>query len=285
MKSKSGWFESKVAIITGASSGIGRALALNLSENKSFLVLAARNETELKEVAHQCEKNGAQALVIPTDVANQQSCSQLIERAVKEFRQIDMLINNAGIDVLAKFEDLPDMNLFKKVIEVNFYGAVFCTYFALPYLQKNCGRIVNVSSMAGVVAVPLNTSYVASKFAMNGFSDSLRMELLHTGVGVTVICPYWVVSRFHENYMDKNGTPKGQAGRAVYTERTMSSERCAEIIIEAARCRKREVMLGSGKVSALMRLIAPKMTEHIIINKVLKPIARRTRAAEEMKGA
>jgi len=285
MKSKSGWFESKVAIITGASSGIGKALALNLSENKSFLVLAARNETELKEVAHQCEKNGAQALVIPTDVANQQSCSRLIERAVTEFKQIDMLINNAGIDVLAKFEDLPDMNLFKKVIEVNFYGAVFCTYFALPYLQKNCGRIVNVSSMAGVVAVPLNTSYVASKFAMNGFSDSLRMELLHTGVGVTVICPYWVVSRFHENYMDKNGTPKGQAGRAVYTERTMSSERCAEIIIEAARCRKREVMLGSGKVSALMRLIAPKMTEHIIINKVLKPIARRTRAAEEMKGA
>jgi short-subunit dehydrogenase len=285
MKSRSGWFGNKVAIITGASSGIGRALAINLSKNKAFLVLAARNEAELNKVAHQCEGNGARALAIPMDVANQQSCSRLIERAVAEFKQIDMLINNAGIDVLAKFEDLPDMNLFKRVIDVNFYGAVYCTYSALPYLKNSCGRIVNVSSMAGVVAVPLNTSYVASKFAMNGFSDSLRMELLHTGVAVTVICPYWVVSRFHENYMDKNGTPKGEAGRAVYTERTMSSERCAEIIIEAARCRKREVMLGPGRISALLRLIAPRTTESIIINRVLKPISERARAAEGRKGA
>jgi short-subunit dehydrogenase len=285
MKSKNNWFENKVALITGASSGIGRALALNLSNNKSFLVLAARNEMELNKVARECEENRAHALAIPTNVANQESCSQLIERTISKLGRIDMLINNAGIDVLAKFEDLPDMNLFKKVIDVNFYGAVFCTYFALPYLKKTCGRIVNVSSMGGVVAVPFNTSYVASKFAMNGFSDSLRMELLHTRVSVTVVCPYWVVSKFHENYMDKNGTPKGEAGRAVYTERTMSSERCAKIIIEAARCRKREIMLGAGKLAALLKLIAPRTTEYIVINKVLRPIGERINAKAARAGA
>ena len=285
MKSRSSWFDGKVAIITGASSGIGKALALSLSRNKAVLVLAARNETELKQIAGECEGNGVRAIAVPTDVARQECCRQLIERSVSEFGRIDMLINNAGIDVIAKFEDLPDLNLFKKVVDVNFYGAVYCTFYALPFLKHNCGRIVNVSSMGGVIAVPLNTSYVASKFAINGFSDSLRMELLDAGVSVTVICPYWVVSRFHENYMDKNGTPKGQAGRAVYTERMMSSDRCAEIIIEAARRRKREIMLGPGKIGALLKLIAPITTERFTINRVLRPIEKRIRAEEERRGA
>jgi len=285
VKSRSSWFDGKVAIITGASSGIGKALALSLSRNKAVLVLAARNETELKQIAGECEGNGVRAIAVPTDVARQECCRQLIERSVSEFGRIDMLINNAGIDVIAKFEDLPDLNLFKKVVDVNFYGAVYCTFYALPFLKHNCGRIVNVSSMGGVIAVPLNTSYVASKFAMNGFSDSLRMELLDAGVSVTVICPYWVVSRFHENYMDKNGTPKGQAGRAVYTERMMSSDRCAEIIMEAARRRKREIMLGPGKIGALLKLIAPITTERFTINRVLRPIEKRIRAEEERRGA
>ena len=112
-----------------------------------------------------------------------------------------MLVNNAGIDVLAKLEERADLHLFKRVMDVNFYGSVYCTYYALPYLKKSKGRIVNISSMGGVVAIPLNTSYVASKFAVNGFSDSLRMELLDTDVSISVICPYWVVSKFHENYM------------------------------------------------------------------------------------
>jgi len=180
---------------------------------------------------------------------------------------------------------LPDLDLFKKVVDVNFYGAVYCTFYALPFLKHNCGRIVNVSSIAGVIAVPLNTSYVASKFAMNGFSDSLRMELLDSGASVTVICPYWVVSRFHENHMDKNGTPEGQAGRAVYTERMMSSYRCAGIIKEAARRRNREIMLGPGKIGALLKLIAPITRERFTINRVLRPIEKRIRAEEERRGA
>jgi short-subunit dehydrogenase len=135
--------------------------------------------------------------------------------------------------------------------------------------------------MGGVVAIPLNTSYVASKFAMNGFSDSLRMELLDTGVSVSVICPYWVVSRFHENYMDREGKPKGPSGRAVYTPRTMSSDRCARIVLEAARKRRREVLLGPGKWGALARLIAPRAADRVVISAVLEPVGRRLRGREQ----
>jgi short-subunit dehydrogenase len=273
------WFVGKVAIITGASSGIGRAIALKLSAEGTCLSLAARSQKELELIALECRKRGGKAISIPTDVADESSCRELVARSVMEFGQIDMLVNNAGIDVVAKLEDLPDLHLFKRVMDVNFYGSVYTTYYSLPSLKKNCGRIVNISSMGGIVAVPFNTSYVASKFAMNGFSDSLRLELLETGVSVTVICPYWVVSQFHENYMDQTGTPKGVSGRAVYTDSMMSSDKCAQIIIEAARTRRREVLLGPGKIGALMRLLAPRMTERFTINKVLKPVITRINSA------
>jgi short-subunit dehydrogenase len=279
------WFIGKVAIITGASSGIGRAIALKLSGEGICLSLAARSQKELELVALECRKRCGKAISIPTDVADESSCRELVERSVKEFGRIDMLVNNAGIDVVAKLEDLPDLHLFKRVMDVNFYGSVYTTYYSLPSLKKNCGRIVNISSMGGVVAVPFNTSYVASKFAMNGFSDSLRLELLETGVSVTVICPYWVVSKFHENFMDQTGTPKGASGRAIYTDSMMSSDKCAQIVIEAARMRRREVLLGPGKIGALMRLLAPRMTERFTINKVLKPISTRLGSAGGSRGA
>jgi short-subunit dehydrogenase len=279
------WFVGKVAIITGASSGIGRAIALKLSGEGTCLSLASRSQKELELVALECRKLYSKAIAIPTDVADESSCRELVERSVKEFGRIDMLVNNAGIDVVAKLEDLPDLHLFKRVIDVNFYGSVYATYYSLPSLRKSCGRIVNISSMGGVVAVPLNTSYVASKFAMNGFSDSLRMELLETGVSVTVICPYWVVSKFHENFMDRTGTPKGVSGRAVYTDSMMSADKCAQIVINAARMRRREVLLGPGKIGALMRLLAPRMTERFTINKVLKPISTRLGSTGGVRGA
>ncbi len=278
-------FAGMAAIVTGASSGIGRAIALRLAGEGVSLSLAARNTKELELVAIECEKRGGKAIAIPVDVGDESSCKELVERSVAEFGRIDMLFNNAGIDVVARLEDLPDLHLFRRVMDVNFYGPVYTTYYALPILKKSRGRIINVSSMGGVVAVPFNTSYCASKFAMNGFSDSLRMELRETGVSVTVICPYWVVSRFHENYMDKTGTPKGISGRAIYTERMMSSDRCAEIVIEAARSRRREVLLGPGKIGALLRLLAPRMTDGFILKRVMKPIGARLGRGEGARDA
>ena len=186
-----------------------------------------------------------------------------------------MVINNAGMDVVSKLEDLPDLHLFKQVIDVNFYGAVYCTYHALPYLKETDGRIVNISSLAGLLAIPFNTSYVASKFAMIGFSDSLRMELTKTGVSVTVICPYWVVTEFHERFLDKDGQPKGPSGRAIYTEKMMTADQCAQIVLKAARRRKRQVVMRPGPLAIWLKLIAPGLVDRLIISTFLRPAVKR----------
>ena len=222
-------FRGKAVVVTGASSGIGQALALQLAEEGAWLSLAARDAQRLDAVAGACQERGGKAIAIPTDVADESRCEALIRRTNETYGRIDMLVNNAGIDVVSKLEDLPDLHLFKQVVDVNFNGAVYCTYYALPYLKQAGGRILNVASLGGMLAIPYNTSYVASKSAMIGFSDSLRMELAGARVSVTVVCPYWVVTEFHERYMDKEGQPKGPSGRAIYTEKTMTADQCAAI--------------------------------------------------------
>ncbi len=267
-------FKSKTVIVTGASSGIGKALALQLADEGAWLALAARNAQRLEVLAVECQQRGGKAIAIPTDVADESQCRTLIQRTQETYGHIAMIINNAGMDVVSKLEDLPDLHLFKQVMDVNFYGTVYCTYNALPYLKETRGRIVNISSMGGVLAIPYNTSYVASKFAVNGFSDSLRMELIQAGVSVTVICPSWVVTEFHERYLDKDGKPKGPAGRAIYTEKMMTADQCAQIVLKAARLRKREILLGPGRMAALLRLIVPNLVDKITINALLRATVR-----------
>ena len=159
---------------------------------------------------------------------------------------------------------------------MNFYGAVHCTYDALPYLKETRGRIVNISSLGGMFAIPFNTSYVASKFAMIGFSDSLRMEVKQAGVSVTVICPSLVVTEFHERYLDKNGQPKGPSGRAIYTEHTMTADQCAQIVLRAARRRKRQVVMRPGPLALFLKLIAPGLVDGLTISRFLRPAVKRT---------
>jgi short-subunit dehydrogenase len=159
---------------------------------------------------------------------------------------------------------------------VNFYGAVPCTYHALPHLKETRGRIVNISSLGGLLAIPYNTSYIASKFAMMGFSDSLRMEVEQAGVSVTVICPSLVVTEFHERYLDENGQPIGSTGRAIYTERTMTADQCAQIVLQAARRRKRQVVMRPGPLALWLKLIAPGLVDQLIISRFLRPAVKRT---------
>lgn len=160
-------------------------------------------------------------------------------------------------------------------MDVNFYGMLYCTYHALPQLKASRGRIVNVSSPGGLLAAPYNSAYVSSKFAMNGFSESLRMELASNGVSVTLICPYWVVTEFHEHYLDKNGKPKGLSGRSLYTKDMMTAEQCADIIIEAARRRNRLVVMSPGGLGQWLKLIAPDWMDKLTIQRFLKPVAKR----------
>jgi short-subunit dehydrogenase len=160
-------------------------------------------------------------------------------------------------------------------MDVNFYGMLNCTFHALPHLKISRGRIVNVSSLGGLLAVPYNSAYSASKFAMNGFSESLRMELANDGVSVTLICPYWVVTEFHERYLDKDGKPKGPSGRALYTKDMMSAGKCAQIIIEAARRRKRQVLMTPGGLAVWLKFLAPGWMDKLINQQFLKPMANR----------
>jgi len=273
-------FQDQVAIITGASSGIGKSLAIQLAAQGAKVAIAARRVDCLEDVAAECRSSGGGVLVVPTDVSDESQCKRLVNKTMEAFGRLDMLINNAGLAVLARLEDYSNLDLFEHTLNVNFYGAVYCTYYALPYLKQSNGRIVAVSSLGGKMPAPYNSAYVSSKFAMHGFFDSLRMELVRHGVSVTVICPYWVVTSFHEAQLDKDGVPRGPRGRGIYNEKMMTAERCAEIILQASYGRKRELMMGPGNLIVWLKLLAPGLLDRFVIA-FLKAAVRREQANQK----
>lgn len=224
-------------------------------------------------------------MVVPTDVGDQAQCKALMEKTISAFGRLDLLINNAGLAVLSLFEDLPDLQLFKHTLDVNFYGNVHCCFYALPYLKPTRGRILAISSLGGKAVLPYNTPYIASKYALHGFYDALRMELMQHGVSVMVVCPSWVVTGFHEAQMDKDGVPKGASGHAIYNNKTMTAERCAQIALRAASRRRREVLMGPRALAAWLRLLAPGLVDWIAVNVFIKAAVRQARAGQgEEKG-
>ena len=274
-------FREKSFIITGASSGIGRALALRLADEGACCALAARDSERLDALALECERRGGRAIAVPTDVADEAQCRALIQRTQETYGRIDMLINNAGMGMVGRLQDLPDLDLFQRVMDVNFRGAVYCTYHALPLLRQAQGRVVNISSLAGVLAIPFNSSYAASKFAMMGFSDSLRMEVKGSGVSVTVVCPYWVVSEFQERLLDKKGRPWIPPGRSRHTKRTMTADRCAQIVLRAARRRRRQVVMWPGSLALWLKLVSPGLADRMVSAIVLGSGSRKRRQADQ----
>jgi len=267
-------FRNQVVIVTGASSGVGKALALQLARQGAKVVLAARRAELLEQIAATCRQSGGEALAVPTDVADEAQCKALVEKTVVSFEKLDMLVNNAGLAVIARLEDYADLRLFHHTIDVNFYGAVYCTYYALPHLVRSRGRIVAVSSLGGKAPLPYNSPYIASKFAMHGFFDSLRMEVMKHEVSVTMICPYWVKTGFHEAQMDKDGVPRGPSGRAIYSKNMMTAERCAQVILQAAYRRQREVLMGPGYLIAWLKMLAPGLLDRIMIDFLKKAVRR-----------
>jgi len=273
-------FRDQVVIVTGASAGIGKALALQLARQGARVAVAARRTERLEQIAADCRALGAEALVVPTDVADEAQCKALVEKTVAAFGRLDMLINNAGLAVIARLEDYSDLSLFQHVMDVNFYGTVYCTYYALPHLKHTRGRIVVISSLGGKVTLPYNSAYCASKYALHGCYDALRMELAQHGVGVTMICPWWVVTEFHEAQLDKNGVPHGARGRAIYSKKMMTAERCAEITLHAASQRRREVLLGPGVWVTLLKALAPGLVDWLAVKVFLSAAARRVRSGK-----
>jgi short-subunit dehydrogenase len=255
-------FTDKVCVITGASSGIGWELALLLAAEGAKLTLAARNEDRLKELADLCRQAGGKAHVVPTDVASEEACKNMVEETVETYGSLDMLINNAGISMYTRFDEVEDLSFLEKIMQINFFGSMYCTYYALPYLKKSKGRIVGISSLTGKTGVPTRTAYAASKHAMAGFFDSLRIELMDSGVSVTMIYPGFVATEVRERALGSDGTSIGKS--PVKEGEVMTAEECAKIIFRAAEDRKREVVMTlKAKLGLWMKLIAPSVVDNI----------------------
>jgi short-subunit dehydrogenase len=273
-------FHDQVVIVTGASAGIGKSLAMMLASQCAKVVIAARRAERLEQIAEQCHVFCGEVMVVPTDVSDEAQCKALIEKTIAAYGRLDMLINNAGLAASALFDEFPDLGLFRHTVDVNFYGAVYCTYYALPYLKQTQGRIVAISSLGGKTAIPYNTPYCASKYAMHGFYDSLRMELRQHGVSCTVVCPWWVATEFHESQLNQDGVPRGARGRAYYTKKTMTSDQCAQVVLDAAFRRRREVLMGPGVLTTWLKAFAPGLLDWLTFKVFLEPAIRRAKAGK-----
>ncbi|MFC5548864.1 SDR family oxidoreductase [Massilia aerilata] len=257
----------RVAVITGGCDGIGAEIARQLASRDGAgiaLVLAARDRDKLEQVAGQCTALGAQALAVPTDVGDQAQCRHLIDAAVARFGRIDVLINNARRSAHALFEDVPDLGWYEELMRINLWGSVWCTQAALPQLKASQGRIVAVSSLAGLIGVPGRTAYSASKFAMTGFFEALRAELKSTGVSVTIAYPGVVDTRIRYRGFNALGQEMGSSG--LREEGAMTVGECARSIVAGMEGRKREVvMTGKGKPGRFLKLIAPGLVEKMAL--------------------
>lgn len=254
--------KDKVVVITGASKGIGAELARQLAAKGAKLVLAARNAAELEAVADECRKLGATAITVRADVAEERDCQAIVSGAVLAFGRLDTLVNNAGMSMWARFEEIEDVSVLERIMRVNYMGAVYCTRHALPYLRESRGRLVGISSLAGRTGVPTRTGYAASKHAMTGFFDSLRIELAGSGVSVTMIYPGFVATGIRENATGPDGKPIMVS--PVQEGEVMNVEDCARRIVRAIERREREVvMTARGKMGLWLKLIAPALVDRI----------------------
>jgi short-subunit dehydrogenase len=251
-----------VVILTGASEGIGRALALALAPQRLSLVLAARNTERLEELARECEAAGSITLVVPTDVTNEAQCRALVDATVARFGRIDVLVNNAGGTMWSRFDALADLSSFEHLMRLNFMSCVYLTGFALPWIRQTQGRIVAVSSMAGLTGVPERSAYAASKHAMVGFFDSLRIELKGSGVSVTVVAPDFVRSEIHKRALGPDGRPLGKS--PMQQDRIMTAEECARLMVRAIERRQRLLLTSArGRLGRWLKLIAPAAIDRI----------------------
>ena len=255
----------KIIVITGASDGIGAEMARQLAGSHGAqvaLVLAARDEARLNQVASQCAALGAQTLVVPSDVSLEPACRALIAQTIAAYGRIDALINNAGISAQALFDEVKaeDLAWYEQLMRVNLWGSVWCTHAALPYLKQSRGSIVAVSSLAGLFGVPGRTAYSSTKFAMTGFFEALRAELKTAGVSVTTAYPGVVATQIRHHGLNAAGQTAGSSG--LKEDNAMSVEECAQLILQGMNSRQREVvMTAKGKLGRWLKLIAPARVE------------------------
>ena len=254
------FFEQKTAIITGGSKGIGREIARLLGRAGCRVVISGRDEAALEHTADTFKAEGIEVLAVAGDVTVQEDCQALVDRTAAQYGGVDILVNNAGKSMRGFFEET-DLDLFQKVMDINFGGAVTMTKLALPYIQKGKGSIIFISSVAGLKGLPAGAPYSASKMALKSFSESLRSELkgeVHVGI---------LYAGFTENDPDKqkfNG--KGELIPAKRERFASTQVEVAEAAVRMLRRRKRQaVMTLTGKLAAFAYTVFPAISEKLII--------------------
>lgn len=251
-----------VTIITGASSGIGLACAREFGNRGAKLVLAARSTDKLNLIQEELEALNIDVLVVTTDVSKEEECRGLIEKAIERFGRIDVLINNAGLSMRATVEDV-QISVLKRLMDVNFWGTVYCTKFALPHLLQTKGSVIGVSSVAGFIGLPARSGYSASKFAMNGFLETLRTEHIKTGLHVLIVAPGFTASNVRTCALVADGSSQGETPRKE--NKMMSAEKVARKIYCAYTKRKRTLILTflEGKFAVFLNKVFPLMASKL----------------------
>jgi short-subunit dehydrogenase len=261
--------KDKVVIITGASSGIGLALAKEFAQQGAKLSLAARSIDKLEDIVKEFENSGTEAIAVKTDVSKEVDCKTLVDKTLEKFGKIDILVNNAGISMRAAFKDV-ELDVLKKLMDVNFCGTVYCTKYALPSLLENKGSVVGISSIAGFIGLPGRSGYSASKFAMHGFLETLRVENLKTGLHVLIAAPGFTASNVRKAALTADGTQQGETPRKE--EKMMSAEEVARHVVKAIKKRKRTLILTfvEGKLTVFLKKIVPGLLDKLSYNHMAK---------------
>ena len=256
--------KDKVIIITGASSGIGKAIAFPLAKNENKLLLAARNLQKLNTITKEIKAKKIAVLSVVTDVAIEEDCKNLIDKCIAEYGRIDILINNAGISMRALFNET-NLKVIERVINTNFWGTVFCTKYALPYLLQTKGSLVGASSIAGYIGLPERSAYSASKFAMHGFLESVRSENMENDLHVLIACPGFTASNIRKSALTKDGSTQNESPRNE--QKMMSAEQVAGHIVRAIKCRKDDVTLSvNGILAVWLNRFFPKIARRLVFN-------------------
>lgn len=260
--------KGKVVIITGATSGIGKATAAHFGNKGSKVVVVARSQENVSTTIDSFKKQSIDCFGVVADVSIKDECKRIVDETIAAFGTIDILINNAGISMRALFVDA-DISVIEKLMQVNFWGTVYTTKFALPHILKNGGSVVGISSIGGLIGLPARTGYSASKYAMQGFLNSLRTENKKTGLHVMVACPGFTSSNIRNTALTADGSPQGKSPREE--GKMMSAEKVAAYIYRGVIKRKRTVtMTLDGLLVRGIGRIFPKLFERVVYNTLAK---------------
>ena len=260
--------KNKVVLITGASSGIGYALAHKYAQEGFQIVLAARNVASLANAADTLKTAEDQIKYIKTDVRSEDDCKKAVEFTINSFGKLDILICNAGISMRALFTEV-EISVLKQLMDVNFWGTVYFAKYALPYLLQSKGSLVGVSSIAGKKGLPARSAYSASKFAMEGLLETIRIENLEKGLHVLVACPGFTTSNIRNSALSASGRPQAESPRNE--DKMMSAEEVAKHIFDAVIKRKRDLVLTrQGKITVYLNKFFPSLLDKLVLNHMKK---------------